>query len=243
MLTGLLHEAIRAADPAAAISSHLPSRPKGRTVVIGAGKASAHMAQALECVWDSPMSGLVVTRYGHSVPTRQIEIVEAAHPIPDEAGQAAAERIVDLLRPLDEDDLVIALISGGGSALLPAPFGELTLDDERQTNRALLNSGMPIGAMNKIRNELSFVKGGRLAMIAHPARVHTFVVSDVAGDDPAMIASGPTIPMETSREEARRLVELYGISLPNCVQTHLEHVLFIPVRSLRRRSSWRIRLA
>lgn len=213
-LTELLHAAIKAADPAEAIARNLPARPKGRTVVIGAGKASAQMAHSFEVAWGEPVSGLVVTRYGHAAQTRHVEVVEASHPVPDQAGLDAAQRIIDLVRDLGADDLVVALISGGGSALLPAPFPGLTLADEQEVGRQLLASGMPIDKMNSVRNELSAIKGGRLAALAYPARVCTFVVSDVTGDDPALVASGPTIPMAGSREEVRQLIALHGLSLP-----------------------------
>lgn len=213
-LLALFLSAVAAADPARAIAAHLPPRPAGRTVVIGAGKASAQMAAAFEAAWGAPVSGLVVTRYGHAVPTANIEIVEAAHPVPDEAGYLAARRIMSRVHGLGRDDLVVALISGGGSALLPAPGPGMTFEDEQAVNRMLLASGMPIGMMNLIRNELSAIKGGRLAALAAPARVATLIVSDVAGDDPALVASGPTIPIAGSREEARRLAALYGLNLP-----------------------------
>jgi glycerate 2-kinase len=206
--------AVERAMPGPAVAAHLPPVPRGRTIVIGAGKASAEMARGLEAVWSGRLEGLVVTRYGYSAPCERIEIIEAAHPVPDAAGEIAARRLLDKVAGLDEDDLVIALVSGGGSALLPAPPPGMTLADEQAVNRALLASGAPIGAMNVIRNQLSRIKGGRLAIAAAPARVVTLVVSDVPGDDPALVASGPTVPMATSREDARRLVELYGITLP-----------------------------
>jgi glycerate 2-kinase len=214
LLQELFSAAIAAADPARAIAANLPAPPRGRTVVVGAGKASAQMAQAFERAWGMPVEGLVVTRYGHGAPTSQIEIVEAAHPVPDEAGYLAARRIMAKVHGLGPDDLVVALISGGGSALLPAPGPGMNLEDEQAVNRALLASGAPIGTMNRIRNELSAIKGGRLASLAAPARVATLIVSDVPGDDPALVASGPTVPMASSRAEARRLVALHNITLP-----------------------------
>jgi len=214
LLQAMFSAAVAAADPARAIAAHLPARPKGRTIVIGAGKASARMAEAFDRLWPDPLTGLVVTRYGYAVPAGRIEIAEAAHPVPDEAGFLAARRILEKVHGLGPDDLVVALISGGGSALLPAPAPGLSFDDEQAVNRALLASGAPIGVMNVIRNELSVIKGGRLALHAAPARVATLIVSDIPGDDPALVASGPTVPITASRTEARHLVALYGIALP-----------------------------
>ena len=213
-LEDLFRAAVAAADPARAIAANLPPRPKGRTIVVGAGKASAQMARAFEAAWGEPVEGLVVTRYGYAAPTEHIEIVEAAHPVPDEAGFLAARRMMAKVHGLGPDDLVVALISGGGSALLPAPGPGMTFEDEQAVNRALLASGAPIGVMNIIRNELSAIKGGRLAALAAPAIVATLVVSDVPGDDPALVASGPTIPIAGSRTEARHLVALHDIPLP-----------------------------
>jgi glycerate 2-kinase len=214
LLQRLFRTAVAAADPAHAIARHLPPRPKGRTIVVGAGKASAQMAAAFETLWAAPLSGLVVTRYGYAAPTTQIEIVEASHPVPDEAGFLAARRMLEKVHGLGPDDLVVALISGGGSALLPAPGPGMNFDDEQAVNRALLRSGAPISVMNLIRNQLSAIKGGRLALHASPARVATLVVSDVPGDDPALVASGPTVPMTSSRAEARHLVQLHDLALP-----------------------------
>lgn len=217
LLEDLYRSAVAAADPSRAIAANLPSKPKGRTVVVGAGKASAQMARAFEVAWGEPVEGLVVTRYGHAVPTAHIEIVEASHPVPDEAGYLAARRMMAKVHGLSHDDLVVALISGGGSALLPAPGPGLTFEDEQVVTRALLSSGMPITVMNMIRNEVSAIKGGRLAALAAPARMATLIVSDVAGDDPAMVASGPTVPMSTSRAEVRHLIALHGLELPPAV--------------------------
>ena len=214
LLQDLFTSAVDAADPARAIAAHLPAKPKGKTVVVGAGKASAQMAAAFERLWDAPLSGLIVTRYGYGAPTTRIEIAEAAHPVPDESGYLAARRLLEKVHGLGPDDLVVALISGGGSALLPAPAAGLTFEDEQAVNRALLHSGAPIGVMNLIRNELSAIKGGRLAIHAAPARVATLVISDVPGDDPALVASGPTIPIGSSRAEVRHLVQLHDIPLP-----------------------------
>lgn len=221
LFTDLFRIAVDAADPARGIAANLPERPKGRTVVIGAGKASSQMARALERLWPGPLQGVVVTRYGYAVACERIEIIEAAHPVPDEAGLEASRRLMDAVTGLTEDDLVIALISGGGSALLPAPPDGMTLDDEIEISRALLESGAPIGAMNCVRKHLSRIKGGRLAAAARPARVVSLVVSDVPGDDPALVASGPTIPDATSRAEALALVEAWRIELPDAAMRHL----------------------
>ena len=222
LLDALFAHAVAKAQPALAVRLNLPAKPRGRTIVIGAGKASAQMAQAFEAAWDGPLSGLVVTRYGYGVACEQIEIVEAAHPVPDEAGFLAARRIMEAVSGLGPDDLVVALISGGGSALLPAPAPGLTLDDEQAINRALLASGAPIGVMNLIRNQFSTIKGGRLAAHAFPARVATLVVSDVPGDDPAVVASGPTIALTGTRELARKYATLYRLPLPAAAAALLE---------------------
>lgn len=214
ILEDLYRTAVAAADPGHAIAQHLPPRPAGKTIVVGAGKASAQMARAFEEAWGDPVDGLVVTRYGYAVPTDHIEIVEASHPVPDEAGYLAARRMMAKVHGLSHDDLVVALISGGGSALLPSPGPGLSFEDEQAVTRALLASGMPISVMNMIRNEMSAIKGGRLAALASPARVATLIVSDVAGDDPAMVASGPTVPMSSSRAEVRHLISLHGLELP-----------------------------
>jgi len=221
LLDQMFRQAVAQAQPALAIGRHLPEKPAGRTIVIGAGKASAQMARAFEQAWDGPVSGLVVTRYGYAEPCERIEIVEAAHPVPDEAGFLAARRILETVSGLGPDDLVVALISGGGSALLPAPAPGLTLDDEQAVNRALLASGAPIAVMNLIRNQFSTIKGGRLAARCAPARVATLVVSDVPGDDPALVASGPTIPLAGTRELARQYAQLYRLDLPPHVQALL----------------------
>ena len=214
ILEDLFRQAVAAAQPALAIRRNLPLAPAGRTIVVGAGKASAQMAAAFEAAWEGPIEGLVVTGYGYAVPCERIEIVEAAHPVPDAAGYLAARRMMEKVSGLSHDDLVVALISGGGSSLLPQPAPGLELEDEQAVNRALLASGAPIGVMNVIRNQVSAIKGGRLAALAAPARVATLVVSDVPGDDPALVASGPTIPMAASRAEARHLAALYHLPLP-----------------------------
>ncbi|KKC38283.1 hydroxypyruvate reductase [Devosia epidermidihirudinis] len=210
----MFHHAVAQAQPSLAVRLNLPQRPLGRTVVIGAGKASAQMARAFEAAWDGPLTGLVVTRYGYAAPCERIEIVEASHPVPDEAGFLAARRIMETVSGLGPNDLVVALISGGGSSLLPAPAPGLTLDDEQAINRMLLASGAPIGVMNLIRNQFSVIKGGRLAARCAPAQVATLVVSDVPGDDPAVVASGPTIPLAGTRELARKYVNLHRLDLP-----------------------------
>ncbi len=214
LLEKLFHTAVAQAQPALAIARHLPEEPKGKTIVIGAGKASAQMARAFELAWTGDISGLVVTRYGYAEKCERIEIIEAAHPVPDAAGFEAAKRLMELVSGLTEDDLVVALISGGGSSLLPAPAPGLDLADEQAINKALLASGAPIGVMNFIRNQFSTIKGGRLAAACAPARVATLVVSDVPGDDPALVASGPTLPLAGGRAEARRLANLYRLDLP-----------------------------
>ena len=214
LLEQMFRQAVAQAQPALGVRLHLPDKPAGRTVVIGAGKASAQMARAFELAWDGPLTGLVVTRYGYAEACERIEIVEAAHPVPDEAGFLAARRILETVSGLGPNDLVVALISGGGSALLPAPAPGLTLDDEQAINRGLLASGAPISVMNLIRNQFSTIKGGRLAAHCAPARVATLVVSDVPGDDPAVVASGPTIPLGGTRELARKYATLYRLDLP-----------------------------
>ncbi|NKL64071.1 glycerate kinase [Rhizobium leguminosarum] len=219
-LKSLFDAAVRAADPLTGIKAHLPDRPKGRTVVIGAGKGAAQMAQALESVWDGALEGLVVTRYGYGCETRGIEIIEAAHPVPDAAGLAAATRLMETVNGLTEDDLVIALICGGGSALLPAPPDGLTLEDEIALNEMLLASGAPISAMNVVRKHLSTIKGGRLAA-ATKARVVSLIVSDIPGDNPAHVASGPTVPDGSTRHDAREIIRQYGLQLPQAALDHL----------------------
>ncbi|TGV22534.1 glycerate kinase [Mesorhizobium sp. M4B.F.Ca.ET.143.01.1.1] len=220
-LTSIFNAAVAAADPEKTIRDHLPARPKGRTIVIGAGKGSAQMAAAFEKVWDGPIDGLVVTRYGYGAKCERIEIIEAAHPVPDAAGLEASRRLLDKVRGLTVDDLVVALISGGGSALLPSPAPGLTLADEIAVNEALLASGAPIAAMNTIRKHVSTIKGGRLAAAAHPARVVSLVVSDIPGDNPALVASGPTVPDTGSREDALASISAYGMKLPASVMAHI----------------------
>lgn len=214
LLRQLFDAAIASAQPALCIPRHLPDAPRGRTLVIGAGKASAAMARALEDNWPGPLSGLVVTRYGYEVPCQRIEIATAAHPVPDDAGLAAATRMLDLVRGLQPEDLVICLISGGGSALLPVPLPGLTLAHKQAVNRALLQSGATIGEMNCVRRHLSAIKGGRLAAACHPARVVTLMISDVPGDFPPDIASGPTVGDPTTCADALAILQRYRIEVP-----------------------------
>jgi len=214
LLEGLFHAAVEAAHPRVVLSSYLPERPKGRTVVVGAGKGSAQIAAAFEAEWPDPLSGVVVTRYGFGCPTERIKVLFAAHAVPDQAGQDASAALFGAVRDLTPDDLVVGLFSGGGSALLPAPPGGLTLDDEIDLNRALLISGAPISVMNAIRKQVSLIKGGRLAAAAYPARVVSLIVSDVPGDDPAQVASGPTVPDSVTRAQARNMIKAWRIVLP-----------------------------
>ena len=218
LLRRLFDAAVAAADPMRCVPPHLPPPPKGRTLVVGAGKASAAMARAVEEHWSGALSGLIVTRYGAGVPCRHIEIVEAAHPVPDAKGRAAAKRILDLAASARPDDLVLALISGGGSALLALPADGVTLEDKQAVNRALLSSGATIAEMNCVRKHLSAIKGGRLAAAAAPARVVALLISDVPGDDPATIASGPTVPDPTTYADARAVLAKYGIEAPASVR-------------------------
>ncbi len=221
LLRGLFDAAAAAADPARLLPGRLPSPPSGRTVVLGAGKAAAAMARAVEREWKGPLSGLVVTRYDHGVPCDRIEVVEASHPVPDAAGREAAGRILRLAEELTADDLLICLISGGGSALLALPAPGVTLAEKQAINKALLRSGAPISEMNCVRKHLSAIKGGRLAAAAHPARVVTYLISDVPGDDTAVIASGPTVPDPTTFADALEILERYGITEPAGALLHL----------------------
>jgi glycerate 2-kinase len=221
LLLSLFETAVAAADPAVVLPAHLPRPPKGRTIVVGAGKASAAMGLALERHWPGELSGLIVTRYGHGAPCTRIEVVEAAHPVPDEAGSKAAARILALVQGLGEDDLVLALISGGGSSLLTLPAAGLGLGDKQAINRALLRSGASIDEMNCVRKHLSAIKGGRLAAAAFPAPIVTLLISDVPGDDPAVIASGPTVADPTTAADALAIIARYGIELPPHIRDHL----------------------
>jgi hydroxypyruvate reductase len=216
-LRDLFQTAVAAAHPALCVPGHLPPPPRGRTIVVGAGKAAASMAQAVEEHWAGALSGLVITRYGHSVPCKSIEIVEAGHPVPDESGTRAAMRMHDMVRGLTEDDLVLVLISGGGSALSALPAPGLTLADKQAVTRALLKCGAPISEINCVRKHLSSVKGGRLALAAQPAHVVGLIISDVPGDDPTVVASGPTSPDATTREDASAILRKYDIAIPDAV--------------------------
>ncbi len=221
LLNCLFEAAVEAVVPSRCVPKYLPAPPKGRTIILGAGKASAAMAAAVEKHWDGALSGLIVTRYGHAVPTTRIEVVEAGHPVPDAAGMEAAQRILAFAHEAEADDLVLCLISGGGSALLSLPPKGLTLDDKQTINRALLKSGATIAEMNCVRKHLSAVKGGRLALAAAPAQVVSLLISDVPGDDPAIIASGPTVADPSTSEEACHILKKYKISIPTNVEEHL----------------------
>jgi hydroxypyruvate reductase len=221
LLLRLFDAAVGAVSAAKCLPPRLPAPPKGRTIVVGGGKAGAAMAQAVERHWGGALSGLVVTRYGHGVPCERIEVVEAAHPVPDAAGRKAAARMLDLVGGLGADDLVLCLISGGGSALLAAPADGLTLEDKQAVNRALLKSGANITEMNCVRKHLSAIKGGRLAAAAAPARVVTLAISDVPGDDASVIASGPTVPDPTTFADALAVLAKYGIGEPHAALEHL----------------------
>ena len=224
-LRALFDAAVDAALPEKSVPRVLPEKPKGRTIVIGTGKASAAMAKVFEDHWQGPLQGLIVTRYGHAVPTKQIRIVEAAHPVPDAAGEKGAAEMLQLVQGLTKDDLVVALMSGGGSALLSLAAEGVSAEDKRAVNRALLKSGAPIQEMNCVRKHLSRIKGGRLAAAAYPARVETLVISDVPGDDVSAVASGPTVPDPTTYAEARNILAKYNVAVPDSVRRHLEAAL------------------
>ena len=220
-LRSLFDAALEAADPRRAVAAALPAAVAGRTVVVGAGKAAAAMARAFETLWPGDLAGLVVTRHGHAMPCDRIEVVEASHPVPDAAGQRAASRILEMARALGPDDQLVFLASGGGSALLALPDPGLTLEDKQAVTRALLRSGATIGEINTVRKHLSAIKGGRLAAAAAPARMVTLAISDVPGDDPAVIASGPTVPDPTSFADARAVLAKYRIDEPQSVIAYL----------------------
>jgi hydroxypyruvate reductase len=222
LLKAMFQAAVDAALPSLCVPAHLPARPKGRTIVIGAGKASGAMAKALEDAWDGPIEGLVVTRYGYRVPTERLEVVEAAHPVPDAAGREAALRIFKMVQGLTRDDLVLCLISGGGSALLAAPAEGMSLEDKQAVNKALLKSGATISEMNTVRKHLSSIKGGRLAAAAWPAKVVALMISDVPGDDPSIIASGPTVPDPSTNQDALGIIEKHQIDVPESVLRRLK---------------------
>ena len=220
-LSGLFDAAVAAADPKVALAAHLPPPPKGRTIVVGAGKGAAQLAAAFEQLWPTPVEGVVVTRYGYATPCAQVRVMEAAHPVPDAAGLEAAQALKDAVSDLGPDDLVVALVCGGGSSLLPDPPAGLTLDDLKGLNEALLASGAPISVMNSIRKRFSGINGGRLAALAAPARVCNLIVSDVPGDDPGEVASGPTIPGRPSATAVADLIRVRGIQLPDRLMEHL----------------------
>ena len=227
LLRRMFDAAIDAAQPARCLPPHLPAAPKGRTIVVGAGKASAAMAKAFDDAWMHPVNGLVVTRYGYGVHCRRIEVVEAAHPVPDTAGAAAAARIRDLVGGLSAEDLVVCLISGGGSSLLALPAEGITLADKQAVSRALLKSGATISEMNCVRRHLSGIKGGRLAAACHPAKVVTLLISDVPGDNPIDIASGPTVESTVGKPA----VDIESRNVPNA-NGSMEPSAFTPAPSL-----------
>src|SRR5205809_5361855 len=222
LLRRMFNAAIKAAQPALSVPPHLPAAPKGRLIVIGAGKASAAMAKAVEDHWPGTVTGLVVTRYGYAVPCKRIEIIESAHPVPDAASVTAARRILGTVSDLRADDVVLCLISGGGSSLLVAPLDGLTLEDKQAVNKALLKSGASISEMNCVRRHLSAIKGGRLAASCYPAKVVTLLISDVPGDNPMDVASGPTVSDPTTCADALAIIKRYGIEVPPNVIEILE---------------------
>lgn len=222
LLRAMFDAAVAAALPQHSVPRILPKPPRGRTIVVGAGKASAAMARAFEDHWPHPLEGLVVTRYGHAVPCKSIKIVEAAHPVPDAAGTAAAAEMLQLVKGLSSDDLVVTLVSGGASALLSLPAREITAEEKRVVNKALLACGAPIAEMNCVRKHLSSIKGGRLAAAAFPARVETLVISDVPGDDLSAVGSGPTVADPTTFADALAIVERYRLELPASVMARLK---------------------
>ena len=235
-LVDLAEHAIAAVHPMHLLADRIPEAPPGRTLVVGAGKAAAAMAKSLEDAWqaqhpDSPISGMVVMRHGHAEPCRYIEVLEASHPMPDDLGERAAKRMLKAVQGLNQNDLVIALISGGGSSLMSLPGGELTLPQKQQINKLLLRSGTPIREINTVRRHLSAIKGGRLAVAAHPARVMTYLISDVPGDDPSLIASGPTLPDDSTPAEALAILEARNIDIPTSVRHHLATGAGSPCRS------------
>lgn len=226
-LCRLADVAVTAVHPQTLVADLLPDPPPGRTVVVGAGKAAASMAAALERAWqarcpDAPLSGLVVTRYGHAEACQVIEVLEASHPMPDDLGEKAARRMLEAVAELGQDDRVIALISGGGSALMTLPADGISLADKQAINRELLRCGAPIGQMNTVRRHLSAIKGGRLAAAAHPAQVVTWLISDIPGDVATQIASGPTLPDRSTPADALAVLERYAIDVPDHVRRHLE---------------------
>ena len=228
LLFDMFNAAVSSALPAKCIPPNLPARPKGRTVVIGAGKAAASMSRAVEDNWDGPLKGVVVTRYGHAVACRRINVLEAAHPIPDEAGVDAASAVLRAVSDLTRDDLVLCLLSGGGSALLPALPPGVSLADEQDLTRRLLRSGASIGEINCVRSQVSRIRGGRLAAAAYPAKVVSLIISDVPGDIPSLIASGPTTPSISTSREAMAILERYNLDVPDAIQTWLQSEESLP---------------
>ncbi len=229
LLRHVFDAAVAAANPRVMLAKYLPEKPAGRCIVIGCGKSAASMAASLEAAWpDVNLTGVVVTRYEHAVPTQKIEVLQSSHPVPDANGEAAASRILQAVEHLSQDDLVIALISGGGSALMPLPAPGLTLADKQSVNRALLASGATIGEMNVVRKHLSAIKGGRLAAACAPARVVTLAISDVPGDDPAVIASGPTVVDPSTFADARDILTRYGIAITPAMERQLSHGVETP---------------
>ncbi len=224
LLRDLFDAAVGAASPGQCLAPHLAmlTPPKGRTLVVGAGKAAAAMAKTVEAMWHGPLEGLVVTRERHGLPLDRIECVEARHPVPDERGRAAAGRILDMVRGLGADDLAICLISGGGSALLTWPAEGITMEDKQALTRDLLRKSVPIGEINTVRKHISAIKGGRLALAAQPARVATYLISDVPGDDPSVIASGPTVPDASTFADAQAVLRKHAIAPPAAIRRHLE---------------------
>ncbi|WP_182566135.1 glycerate kinase type-2 family protein [Rhizobium leguminosarum] len=220
-LSDLFRAAVAAADPYEAIKANLPQQPKGRTVVVGAGKASVEMARAFDALWKGSLEGVVVTKHGTWASCGRIEVLEASHPVPDGASLEASRRLLHAVSRLSQDDLVVALISGGGSSLLALPSDGLTLDDEIAVARTLLSSGAPISVMNTVRTQVSKIKGGSLAIAAYPAKVVTLIVSDIPGDDPVLVASGPTVLSRSTPQDALRVIERYGMALPGHVIRHI----------------------
>jgi hydroxypyruvate reductase len=222
LLRQLFASAVETAQPERCVPPSLPQRPAGRTVVIGAGKAAAAMARVVESLWSGDVTGIVVTARGHAVPCDRIEVIESAHPVPDDAGVRAAQRVLECVQGLGADDLVLCLISGGGSALLPLPATGLALEDKQEITRALLRSGATISEINTVRRHLSRIKGGRLGVACHPARLVTLAISDVPGDDPVDIASGPTVADRTTCADALEVLGRYGIAIPATARDALE---------------------
>ncbi len=247
LLKRLLSAALAAADPARCVPRALPPRPSGRVTVLGAGKAAAAMARAVEEAWGPPLSGLVIVPDGYSRPCRFIEVVEAAHPVPDARGQRAAQRLLAMAESLSKDDFLLALISGGGSALMSLPQPGLTMEDKRAVTRALLHCGAPISAINTVRRHLSAIKGGRLAAAAWPARTLALMISDVPGDDPAVIASGPTVSDGSTAADALAVLEVWNVDVPEAVRTCLHRQMRDPAHAAPQpddprlsRAEWRI---